>query len=207
MTSARFFLLVLSSSSTSVDARLAEVLGDVPGRVRELGEDQHLPAGEVLRLQQPDQLLQLVVVLRLELSGLREEADDLVEVEVGLVEDLVDLVLVARRARSTLSSSSGGTRSSSASVSSSFEPRGQLLLRSRGSRRSGASSVRAAASPRPISLCTSTKASSFSSSRSQDCSNAQTELSNRLRKFVRISPTTWYCRLFSIGSIDSSGPL
>ena len=71
------------------------MLRDVARSVGELAEDQHLPSGELLRLQKPDQLLELVVVLRLELPRLLEEADDLVEVEERLVEDLLDLVFVA----------------------------------------------------------------------------------------------------------------
>ena len=67
----------------------------IAGGVGELGEDQHLLAGELLGLEQPDQLLELVVVLRLELPGLVEEVHDLVEVEERLGHHLLDVVLVA----------------------------------------------------------------------------------------------------------------
>ena len=70
------------------------MLRDVPRGIRELTEDQHLPVRELLRLQEPSELLKLVILLRRELAGLLEEADDLVEVEEGLVQDLIDLVLV-----------------------------------------------------------------------------------------------------------------
>ena len=67
----------------------------VAGRVGELGEDEDLLAGQLLGLEQADELLQLVVVLRLELPRLVEELHDLVEVEEGLVHHLGNVVLLA----------------------------------------------------------------------------------------------------------------
>ena len=66
---------------------------EVAGRVGELREDQDLPVGQRPRLEQADELLELVVVLRLELPGFVQELHDLVEVEEGLGHHLLDVVL------------------------------------------------------------------------------------------------------------------
>ena len=95
MTSARLPLVALSTCATPSMPASSSWRLQVAGGVGELGEDQHLLAGEFLRLQQPDQLLELVVVLRLELPGLVEEVHDLVEVEERLGDHLGDVVLLA----------------------------------------------------------------------------------------------------------------
>ena len=66
---------------------------EIAGRVGELGEDQDLLVGQRLGLEQADELLKLVVVLRLELPGLIQELHDLVEVEEGLGYHLLYVVL------------------------------------------------------------------------------------------------------------------
>ena len=77
----------------ALDAGVVQETLEVASRVGELGEDQDLLVGQRLRLKQADQLLELVVVLRLELPGLVQELRDLVEVEEGLGHHLFDLVV------------------------------------------------------------------------------------------------------------------
>ena len=102
---------------------------EVAGRLGELGEDQHLvPLQHRVGLQQLDQRLELVVVLRLELAQLVEEVGDLVQVVERLVDDLVDVVLLAVQVLDTSSSISSVTMSSSASSSSSSENSSRCLL-------------------------------------------------------------------------------
>ena len=69
----------------------------VAGGVGELGEHQHLAAREVLGAEQPGELAHLVVLVGGETTARVEEADDLVEVLEGLVDDGGHVVLVARQ--------------------------------------------------------------------------------------------------------------
>ena len=68
---------------------------EIAGRIGELGEDDDLLPRKFFRLQKPDEFLQLVVVLRLELPRLLEELHDLVKIEHGLIHHLDNVVLVA----------------------------------------------------------------------------------------------------------------
>ena len=95
MTSARLPLVALSTCATPSMPASSSCRLQVAGGVGELGEDEDLLAGELLGLEQADELLQLVVVLGLELPGLVEELHDLIEVEEGLRHHLVDVVLLA----------------------------------------------------------------------------------------------------------------
>ena len=95
MTSARLPLVALSTCATPSMPGLVELALQVAGRVGELGEDEDLLVGQLLGLEQADELLQLVVVLRLELPGLVEELHDLVEVEDGLLHHLGNVELLA----------------------------------------------------------------------------------------------------------------
>ena len=173
MTSARLRLGRAVDLRDAVDAGLVELSLQVAGGVGELGEDQHLLAGELLRLEQPDQLLQLVVVLRLELPGLVEEVHDLVEVEEGLVHHLVDVVLLAVE---LLDRVEHLLRDDVLVVGlvARRRPRARAgaASRSRGSRRSGVFQRSSRFFSASVSLWTSRNARSFSSRRSQDSSNA-----------------------------------
>ena len=77
------------------DAGVVELALQVPRGVCELGEHEDLLTGEVLGLEQMDQSKEFVVVLRLELLGFAEKLYDLLEVQEGLSNHLLDLVLVA----------------------------------------------------------------------------------------------------------------
>ena len=101
MMSARLPLVALSTCATPSIPASVELPEQIAGGVGELGEDEDLLAVQFLRLEQPDELLELVVVLRLELLGLFEKLHDLVEVEEGLLHHLDDFVFVAARACST----------------------------------------------------------------------------------------------------------
>ena len=163
--------------------------------------------GELLRLQQPDQLLELVVVLRLELPRLVEE--------------------VARSGRGRGRSRRGSRRPCTrrGRACSTFVEQlrrddvlvGVLVVVAvelERQLRCVAEDLGVLELPalEPLLLGVGLavhldEREELLEQRSHDCSKAQTELSNRLRKLVRISPTTWYWRFFSIGSIDSSAPL
>ena len=180
----------------ALDAGLVELALQVTSGVGELGEDQDLLVGEFLRLEQANQLLQLVVVLRLELPGLVEELHDLVEVEEGLRHHLGDVVLLAVEALDRVEHL---LRHDVLVLGSSlvFAPEFELALasRSRGSRRSGSSSAPAASSRRR-SRCGLRGTRELLQQPIAGSSNAATELSNRLRNLVRIRPTTCFCRFF-----------
>ena len=74
-------------------------------------------------------------------------------------------------------------------------------------RRSAPSTSRGASSRRRSRCELQGRRAAFGSRRSQESSKAATELSKRLRKLVRISPTTCLWRFSSNGSMSLSGPL
>ena len=162
MTSARLPLVALSTCATPSMPASSSWRLQVAGRVGELGEDEHLLARQLLRLEQADQLLELVVVLRLELPGLVEEVHDLVEVEEGLRHHLGDVVLVAVEALDGVEHLRRDDVLVLGLVAV-FAPELELALasRSRGSRRSAVFQRSSRFFSASVSLWTSTKASSF----------------------------------------------
>ena len=149
MTSARLPLVALSTCATPSMPASVELPVQVAGGVGELGEDEDLLVCQLLRLEQADELLELVVVLGLELPGFFEEADDLVEVEEGLLHHLDDFVFVAAEpGRPRQEILAGRCPHPRPRHRPRPKARADAASRSRAPRRSGASSARAASSRR-----------------------------------------------------------
>ena len=83
MTSPRFPVEALSTWATPSIPAWSRLALQVAGGVGELGEDEDLLVGKFFRLEQPAELLELVVVFGLELPGLGREVRKLVEITKG----------------------------------------------------------------------------------------------------------------------------
>ncbi len=79
----------------AVDAGLVELAFQVAGGVDELGEDEDLLVGKFFRLEQPAELLELVVVRGLELPGFGREVRQLVEITEGFRDHGRDIILLS----------------------------------------------------------------------------------------------------------------
>ena len=159
-------------------------------------------------LEQLDQGLELVVVGGLELLEFLEELDDLVQVQIGFVEDFIHLVLIAGKLFDVFEHF---LVDDVLIVSCSSPDQLVLVLVDivEQSPRSAASSGPAAVCRRRSVLCLVTQARSFNSRVSQENSKARAELSKRLRNWVRIRLTTSFWRFSSkaLSCFSMSGPM
>src|SRR5438132_2591343 len=85
-----------------LDTGILEVPAKITGSVGELGEDQYLAASKILLAEQRHELCQLVIAARLETTAFVEEGRELIEVQIGFLKDLADVVLVSRQLRGSL---------------------------------------------------------------------------------------------------------
>ena len=181
---------------------------EVAGRVSELGEDQDLLVVQRLRLEQADELLQLVVVLRLEFPGLIQELHDLVEVEERLEHHLLDVVLgpveELDRVEHLL-----GDDIFVVPLLAFLAPEIELALDGE------AQDVGVLCLP-PLEALLLGVALAVDHDEGQqlleqavagELEGRATELSKRLRKLVRMRPTTCFWRFSSNGSMSLSGPM